>query len=45
MILKDDGYVHIKYFKYPLPPSALEKNLTSEHNHTTFDRNYDVTLT
>ena len=43
--VQDDGYVHIQYYEYPLPTGPKFKNLTSEHLNTTFNHNFDVTLT
>ena len=42
---KDDGYVYIQYYEYPLPTAAIKKNLTSEFNYTSLSRNYDSNLT
>ena len=45
VLKKDDGYVYIQYYEYPLPTAAIKKNLTSEFNYTSLSRNYNSNLT
>ena len=43
--LKDDGWAHVKYFNYPLPPSHLIINVTSEYNNEDLMKNYNAEIT
>ena len=42
---QDDGWVHAKFYDYPLPTSHQILNQTSEVNNTDIRRNYNAELT
>ena len=45
VFVQDDGWVHIKYYEYPLPMEHKIRNLTAEHLNNTYNRNFNATLT